>query len=45
MIYEDGSFYEGGFLNGHKNGEGILYKKDGKIKHKGTFKDDKFKGK
>ena len=41
MIYEDGSYYTGGFSKGFKNGQGILYNKDSTVKVQGIFKNDK----
>ena len=34
--------YEGNYSAGKKNGEGIVYHRNGKLKQKGTFKDDVF---
>lgn len=46
-LEEDGSYYEGNWVLGKKNGEGILYYPGGKeIKYEGKFENDNFaKGK
>ena len=40
LIYKDGTVYDGEFVNGKKNGNGILLSNSG-IKIEGIFKDDK----
>ena len=42
MYYEDGYYYIGKFEDDQRNGEGTLYEKDGKIKFKGEFKNNKY---
>ena len=39
---DNGEIYEGEFLNGKINGEGILYNENGSIKYKGNFEDGKY---
>ena len=44
FIYENGDYYIGEFKNGLRNGKGILYCKNGKIKHEGDWINDKYEG-
>ena len=44
LIYPNGEFYIGEILNGLKNGKGIQYYMDGKIKIDGNFVNDKVEG-
>ena len=44
FFYDDDMYYIGKFSNDKKNGNGILYNKDGNIQYIGDFKDDKFEG-
>ena len=43
-IYENGNYYIGTFLNDLRDGKGILYYQDNKIKYEGDFVRDKFEG-
>ena len=41
-IFENGEYYEGKFKNDLRNGQGILYYKNGNIKYEGEFINDEF---
>ena len=45
LINEDGSYYEGQFLNKYKHGEGKLFDKDGTIIYDGLYENNEPKGK
>ena len=44
IIYENGEYYIGPLLNGLRNGKGVIYYKNGKMKYEGDFVNDKFEG-
>ena len=41
-IYPDGRYYIGKIKNNLRDGKGIIYDKNGKIKYEGEFENDKF---
>ena len=44
LYYENGEYYKGQFKNGLRDGKGIQYYKNNKIKYEGDFSEDKYHG-
>ncbi len=45
MIWDDGGYYNGDWVNNKRDGKGQMFYKNGKIKYDGDFVNDKYEGK